>query len=152
MAQASKTTSQANVIHELQHAAQQYRLITSNEEIIQRTGAQIVIACQLHINAAAWQQNFAIAVEEVRQWCKDHPNKIALVLVDLRSDKTVFYVIPRSDEFDFELAQQQTDLNISLNTRGAIGYVETRQIPPWEIARFVGENAYRVWPNDIDQE
>jgi hypothetical protein len=138
------------VIHQLQHAAQQYRIITANEDIIQRTGEQIVRACELQMTAAAWQQNFSLMVQHVRDWAKSREQTLALVLVDLRTDKTVFYVISRSEQYDFDLGLEQAQLDIFLNTRGGIGYVETRQVPVWEVERFVADHAYRVWPSDGD--
>jgi hypothetical protein len=136
------------VIHELQHAAQQYRIITVNEEIILRTGEQIVRACQLQISASAWQQNFSLMAEHVSKWCEKRRSEISLALVDLRSEKIVFYFVPRSDQFDFNLATEQAELDIFLNTRGAIGYTESRQVPGWELDRFVSDRAFRVWPPD----
>jgi hypothetical protein len=140
--------SKVGVIHQLQHAAQQYRIITADEEIIQRTGEQIVRACQLQMSASAWQQNFALVVDYVAQWCRERLDRVALALVDLRSEKTVFYIVPKSDQYDFDLGLEQSKLDIFLNTRGAIGYAETRQIPAWELDRFVADKAYRVWPTD----
>ena len=141
-------SNKISTIHELQHAAQHYRIITADEEIIQRTGEQIVRACELQINASAWRQNFVLMAEHVHSWCKDHTDKIALCLVALRTDKTVFYVIPKSEGYDFELGAEQAALDIYLNTRGGIGYAETRQIPIWEIDRFVPKEAFRVFPKD----
>lgn len=135
-----------SVIHQLQHAAQQYRIITTDEEIILRTGEQIVRACQLQISANAWAQNFHLMLEHVARWCEERKGKIALALVELRSGKVVFYFIPKSEFFDFGLADDEADLDIFLNTRGAIGYAESRQIPGWEIDRFVSSEAFRVWP------
>ena len=135
-------------IHELQHAARQFRIITSSEDILHRTGQQIVAACQLQISVAAWHQNFELMIQHVAAWCEERADKIVAGLVNLRNDKTVFYIIPKSDEFDFELGREQAILDIYLNTRGGIGYAETRQIPVWEIQRFVSQNAYRVWPKD----
>jgi len=136
------------VIHELQNAAHQYRIITADEEIIQRTSEQIVRACQLQISASAWQQNFSLMVEYVAAWCVQRTAEVTLALVDLRSEKIVFYIVPKSEQFDFKLATEQAELDIYLNTRGAIGYTETRQVPGWELDRFVSDRAYRVWPPD----
>ena len=141
-------TPQAKVIHELQHAAQQYRIITSDEEVLQQTGQQIVRACKLQMSESAWFQNVALVCDHVRDWCEQRKANVALVLVDFRSDKTIFYIIPTSQQHDFQLGDEQADLDIFVNTRGAIGYAETRQIPSWEIDRFVSPQAYRVWPLD----
>jgi hypothetical protein len=56
--------------------------------------------------------------------------------------------VPKGERFDFDLAENQADLDIYLNTRAGIGYVESRQVPGWEIERFVSTDARRVWPKD----
>lgn len=149
----SQTRSASNatarqVIHELQHAASQYRIITTDEEIFERTGEQIVRACQLQMTATRWKQNLQLMVDEVRQWCQQRSDKLALGLLELRSDKVVFFFSPRAEQFDFELAREQRALEVELNTRGGIGYAETRQVPLWEIDRFVSPEALRIWPSD----
>jgi hypothetical protein len=151
MPSASNSTSQTQVgstIDVRQHAARLYRIITADEEIIERTGEQIVQACKLQMNVSAWRQNFDAAVERVGQWCRQHADHVSVALVTLRSNKIVFYVIPISEQYDFDLGEAQADLDIYLNTRGAIGYAETRQIPGWEMERFVPPTAYRVFPTD----
>jgi hypothetical protein len=142
------TKAPINTIHELQHAARHFRIITSNEEIIQQTGEQIVRACQLQISVGAWYQNFELMVQHVAAWCEERSEKLLAGLVNLRNDKTVFYIVPRSEEYDFDLGREQAELDIYLNTRGGIGYAETRQVPAWEIQRFVSQDAYRVWPKE----
>lgn len=139
------------VIHQLQHATRQYRIITSEEEIILRTGEQIVRACQLEMNVSAWNQNFRLMAAHVAKWCADRPDKVAMALVELRSDKTVFYIIPVLDHYDFDLGGEQADLDIFLNTRGGIGYSETRQVPLWELDRFVSNSAYLVFPREVPE-
>jgi hypothetical protein len=146
------STQKTPVIHQLQHAAQQYRIITADEEIIPRTGEQIVRACKLEMSASAWAQNFDLMAKHVHEWCNQQDDKVALALVELRSDKTVFFIIPRSEEYDFALGRSQARLDIHLNTRGGIGYAETRQIPMWEIERFVAPTAFRVFPVDDEVE
>jgi hypothetical protein len=73
-------------------------------------------------------------------------NKIAMALVELRTDKTVFCIIPVQEHYDFDLGGGQAELDIFLNSRGGIGYAETRQIPLWELDRFVSGMAYRIFP------
>ena len=148
MSTQSMAARKASVIHEFLHAAQQYRVITADEEILQRTGEQIVHACQLQMSVSKWHQNFNLMADHVHEWCKAHEDRIAFALVSLRSDKTVFFIIPKSEQYDMELGFEQAQLDIHLNTRGGIGYAETRQVPAWEIERFVGPPAFRVYPRD----
>jgi len=129
----------------LQHAAKQYRVITADEEILQQTGEQIVRACQLQMSASRWHQNFNLMVDYVREWCKERADRVAFALVELKSNKTIFFIIPKSVQFDFDLGYAQADLDIYLNTRGGIGYTESRQVPSWEVDRFVGASALRIY-------
>ncbi len=140
------------VIHQLQHATQQYRIITSNEEIILRTGEQIVQSCQLEMNVVAWSQNFKLMADHVKEWCENRAARIAMALVELRNDKTVFYIIPAQDHYDFDLGGEQAELDIFLNTRGGIGYAETRQVPIWELDRFVSSAAYLIFPRSAGRD
>ena len=138
----------AGVIHEKIHAVAQYRIITANEDIIQRTGEQIVSACQLQITVSAWKQNFDLMAAHFHDWCESRTERVALGLVTLRTDKTVFYIVPKGDQFDFDLGMEQAELDIFFNTRGGIGYAESRQVPGWELDRFVGQPAFRIFPRD----
>jgi len=140
------SSSEASVIHELQHAAKQYRVITTDEEILQQSGEQIVRACKLQMNVSAWQQNFNLMVEHVREWCKERADRVAFALVELRSNKTIFFIIPKSEQYDMQLGLAQAQLNIDMTTRGGIGYSEARQVPGWEVDRFVGASAFRIYP------
>ena len=110
-----------------------------------QTGEQIVRACQLQMSASAWNQNFALAVDHVFQWCRQRANRVTLALVGLRSDKSVFYLVPATEQYDFDLGMEQADLDIFRNTRGGIGDAETRQGPGWE-RELVVEDADRGYP------
>jgi len=66
--------------------------------------------------------------------------------MQVRSNKVIVFIVPKSEQYDFELGGLQADLDVMLNTSGAIGYAETRQIPAWEIERFLGSNAVQIYP------
>lgn len=143
----SSTTDVKGVIDERQNAQSTYRLIDENEELFLQTGKQIISACKMHIGIQVWSSNFKKTLEIVRQWAKDRGNQIAQVLVELRSDKVIFFVVPRSQQYDFDLGFAQADLDVTLNTQCNIGYTETRQIPEYEKANFISTDAKLVYPH-----
>ena len=149
MANDTVTPSDVAVIHAFQDAAKQYRVITEDEEILHQTGEQIVRACKLQMNASVWHQNFNMMADHVREWCRERADRIAFALVELRSNKTIFFIIPRSEQYDMKIGLEQAQLEIYLSTRGGIGYTETRQVPGWEVDRFVGSSAFRIYPQGV---
>jgi hypothetical protein len=133
-------------IHELQHAVEKYRIITQSEDILERSGAQLVAACKLQVSAEVWADNFNHAIRAVQEWARQWSADVAAILVEIRTDKVVFFIVPTSETFNFRLAEAQSDLDHDLLTRFGIGYVESRQIPGDELDRFVSPLALRVWP------
>ena len=87
-------------------------------------------------------------VEYVVQWCRERSDRVSELFVESRVGKTLFYIVPRSDEYNFELGFEQSKLDLYLNRHGAIGYAETRQIPGWDLDTFVGHKAHRIWTTD----
>jgi hypothetical protein len=134
------------VIDERQDAAAKYRIITAGEEIITRTAEQLARASKIQIGAEVWADNFWRMIEHVRQWADLRKDKLHRVVVVFRSDKVVFGIVPRSDSYDYDLGFEQAELDIHLNTRGNIGYIETRQIPHWDETTFIPPEAWQAWP------
>ena len=91
---------------------------------------------------------FSQMVAQVAKWCAERSDRVAMALVSLRSNKIVFYIIPKGESFDFDLGFAQAKLDLFLNSFGTTGYAETRQIPAWEIETFVPSGALRVWPKN----
>jgi len=71
-----------------------------------------------------------------------------MALVDIRSNKVLFYFVPSSDRYDLELGGQMTDLEVELAGSAGIGYVETLQIPERSLERFAGQRSLLVWKNE----
>lgn len=134
------------VIDERQHADQTYRLIDKDEEFYEHTGSQIIRACKMQINAQVWASNFRKTMEIVRAWAEKLRDRVAFVVVESRSDKVIFFVVPQSEEFDFDLGFAMADLDVTLNTQCNIGYAETRQVPGWDVSTFVSDQAHLLWP------
>lgn len=140
------TPSTTKVIDERQDAAAQYRIITADEDIIHRTAEQLARASKMQMTAEVWADNFWSMVEHVQGWAEQRKARLQQVVVEFRSDKVVFGIIPACDEYDFDLGFEQAELDTYMNTRGNIGYVETRQVPRWDVTTFVCPSAWRVWP------
>lgn len=146
-----KTNPNAYAIHEVIHGEKPFRLISRNEEIVETTGEAIVRACQLDFSSRVWQDNLFKMIDYVRQWCGERQGVVQLVVADFRTDKIVFHLCPTSETYDFDLGIAQAELSAYLNTRGNIGYVELRQVPRWDIGRFVSDTALRIWPTGEEQ-
>lgn len=146
MKQASENAA-TSVIHELQHAQKKYRVITSSEEILHRSGEQLVRACQLHISAEVWVDNFKRMESYVMEWCGKRPTAIAAMLVEVRTNKVVFWIVPLSEEYNFDLGFELAELDIYLSSQGGIGYCETRQVPYWDLMSFVPADSQMRWVN-----
>jgi len=139
------TKSPSKVIDQRQHAADTYRLIDNNEEFYERTGEQIVRACKMQISVQVWADNFRATLNTIYHWADGQPGKIEKILCEPRSDKVIFFVVPTSDEFDFDLGFAQATLDVTLNTQCNIGYAETRQVPRWDLKTFVSPEAMMIW-------
>jgi hypothetical protein len=142
---ATKKNSVKGVIDE-RKVEETYRLIDINEEMFTQTGEQIIRACKMHIGIEVWVSNFTKTIEQVTQWAEQLKDKIAQVLVEPRSDKIIFFITPRGEQYDFDLGFKMADLDVILNTQCNIGYAETRQIPSWDHSTFVSDRARLIWP------
>jgi hypothetical protein len=151
-ATAKTRQSRPSVIDERRHGNLPYRIITANEDIINLSGEQLVRACRMEISSEVWQDNFWKMISHIRDWARDHHDSLDRILIDFCNDKVVFFLVPKSERFDFDLGFAQAELDVYLNTRGNIGYAETRQIPSWDIETFVSRNARIVWPEEMDGE
>jgi hypothetical protein len=122
-----------------------YKLIGLDNTEIERTAAEIVEGSKLLSNRELWVANFRATVDRVRAWCEEKSSQIRMALVDIRSNKVVFYFVPESDRYDLELGGQMTELEVELGGGAGIGYVETLQVPDRSLERFAGQRALMVW-------
>jgi hypothetical protein len=79
----------------------------------------------------------------------ERSEKIKAVVVEARSDKMIFFVVPQSEEYDFDLGFAQADLDVILNTQCNIGYAETRQVPDWDRSTFISADARPLWGDAV---
>lgn len=125
-----------------------YRVIGKDNSVVERTARDVVEGTTLLGNWELWRQNFKANIERVRRWCGERQGLLKMALVDIRSNKTVFYFVPESSRYDLELGSAMTDLEVELTGSGGIGYVETLQVPERSMERFVGRRSLILWERD----
>jgi hypothetical protein len=126
-------------------AHRKYRLIDLDNSATERTAAELFEGSKLLENRALWFSNFRTAVSQVQEWCAARSNKIVMAFIEVRSNKVQFYFITTSDQYDLDLGNQMTALEVQLDGSAGIGYVETLQVPARSIDRFVGDQSMLVW-------
>ncbi len=140
-----KASSGMTEIH-AHEAFRRYKLIDLDNTTIERTASELIEGSKLLSNRELWTSNFRATIQRVRQWCAHFSDQIQVALVDIRSNKVVFYFVPQSDRYDLDLGRAMTTLEVELGGSEGIGYVETLQVPERSLERFVGPRSLRVWP------
>jgi hypothetical protein len=147
---AAKSDSELKGIPEI-HAHESYRkykLIDLDNSEIERTASELVEGSKLLSNRSLWIANFTATIGRVRAWCKEFGALVKMALVDIRSNKVIFYFVPESEQYDLTLGDHMTSLEVELGGSAGIGYVETIQVPERSLGRFVGKNSLMVWNRD----
>jgi|SRR4051812_43080330 hypothetical protein len=125
-------------------ALRRYKLIDLDNSEIERTAAELVEGSKLLNNRDLWLANFRATIQRVRAWCEESPG-VRMALVDIRSNKVLFYFVPESNRYDLELGGRMTALEVELDGSAGIGYVETLQVPERSLDRFAGPRSLLVW-------
>ena len=125
-----------------------YKLIDLDNAEIVRTAIELVEGSKLLGNRELWLANFTATMTRIRQWSIEQKAAVKMALVDIRSNKILFYFVPRSDRYDLNLGSAMTDLEVELGGSAGIGHVETLQVPERSLDRFVGAKSLLVWQND----
>jgi len=108
-----------------------------DNDLFMRTGKQVIEACRLGISIEVWLNEFAAMAAEVAQWAGRHAERVrSCYCVPVGARITLFFS-PRSDSFDFDLAELLAELNADLNKQFNLGMVEVRQVPFQQIDRFL---------------
>jgi hypothetical protein len=139
--------SAATGIHEI-HAHEshrKYKLIDLDNSEMERTAGELFEGTKLLKNRELWIANFGATVGRVRGWCAQRAGQIRVALVDVRSNKVLFYFVPEADRYDLTLGDEMTALEVELGGAAGIGYVETLQVPGRSLDRFAGINSRTVW-------
>ena len=144
--QTPKATSKSGIPEIHAHESfRRYKVIDLDNSEIERTALELVEASKLLSNRDLWIANFKATIAQVRDWCCTYESQIRLALVDIRSNKVLFYFVPESDRYDLSLGNAMTDLEVKLGGSAGIGYVETLQVPDRSPERFIGPKSLLVW-------
>ena len=118
-----------------------------NRDLFVLTGRQLIESCGLQLSIQLYVDEAGLAVAELSRWAAARRAKIASIHWEPRPGHLGLYVAVASDAFDFDLADEMTDLNLRLNREFTLGRVEVFQVPAAAVGRFVGSaERSRVWP------
>jgi len=115
----------------------------AGRERFYRTGKQIIEACELDIGVELWFGELQGMVAEVRRIAKEHVGRIRSCYCSPIGSRVTIFFSPKSESFDFELADQLATLNTSLLHRFKVGNLELHQVPWAELSRFI--NLDEAW-------
>jgi len=119
-----------------------------DDDVFVRTGRQVIEACRLGISIEVWMHEFREMLERVRQWSRTHEARVQACYAAPRGASIGLYFIPRTEGFDFDLADDLAPLNRDLVKSFNIGMIEIHQIPERERDRFISPDAVRtVFPD-----
>jgi hypothetical protein len=118
-----------------------------DNDLIVRTGKQVISACQLNISVELWLHELTSLSAHVQAWAQRQPNVVSVHLTP-QGGKIALFVSPRGESFDFDLADSLADLHMHLVKNFNVGMVEILQIPSKELDRFVdGARARAIYVN-----
>ncbi len=132
-------------VRESQDGDRNFVFHLSDNDLFVRTGRQLIEACQLNISIDLWKQELDLMFAYVMDWCGKKHIHVRTCLCEPRRARLVLHFIPKSDGFDFDLADGITELDcyLSRNFKN-VGLVEAGQIPWAEMERFVNPNLFFV--------
>ncbi|HEX4795611.1 MAG TPA: hypothetical protein VH370_17615 [Humisphaera sp.] len=126
-----------------------YLIAPENRDLFVRTGRQVIAACNMQMRIERWLEVYEAMLGSVRDFAEDHAEHIAECYAVPRNAKTVLSFVPKSAEFDFELANELAKLQFDFQRRFAnlVGAIEVGQVPGWDLPRFLdSQAAQRVYP------
>ena len=81
--------------------------------------------------------------EAVGRWSEERAAKVRACYCSPLGAKVVFFFFPSSGTFDFALANELAELNLTLCNTFNVGTIETHQIPWADADRFLNLEASR---------
>jgi hypothetical protein len=139
--------SAPHVIDAKYEAHRLYHIIGDDDSVVERTAREVADGSKLLSNVALWKANFQATLLKVRAWCEARTDVLRAALVDIRSNKVLFYFIPTGDRYDLTLGAAMTELEVELGSAG-LGYVEGLQVPARSIERFAGPKSLILWQRE----
>lgn len=124
-----------------------------SNDLLVRTGRQLIEACRLGISVEVWMDEFRDMVEAVRAWIADRTDRITACYATPRGGSIGLFFVPAKDAFDFDLADELATLNRELLKQFNVGIVEIQQIPADETPRFIPPDAaVSVYPHERSEQ
>jgi hypothetical protein len=140
----AKTQAQPPIhIREATDGDRKVILHPDSHDLFVLTGQQVISSCNLGISIDVWVREMESMFEFVAKWSADRLQVIESCYAIPRGTKMVLFFVPKSDAFDFDLADQLVDLNAHLLTEFNIGMIEVHQIPGKEVERFLNPDTAR---------
>jgi hypothetical protein len=96
------------------------------------------------------KQNCNAMMEKVSKWSKSHAGKVRACYAVPRGADVGLFFVPKTNAFDFDLADELADLNRNLMRRFKTGTVEIHQVPADEVERFIVLDEARQVYSDTD--
>jgi len=124
-------------IREAVDAERQFVLHPENDDLFVRTGRQVIEACRLGISVEVWFGECKDMFERVSQWARGHAAQVSACYAVPRGTGIGLFVVPKSQSFNFDLADELAELNRELVQKFNVGTVEIHQVPGDELHRFL---------------
>lgn len=120
-----------------------------DDDLFIRTGRQVIEACQLGIGIGVWLEEIHSLLEAVGKWAADHHQHVRACYASPRGGSIGLYFVPRSNSYDFDLADKLAPMNREWVNQFNVGMIEIHQLPENQVDRFILPNTKRiVFPND----
>lgn len=114
-----------------------YLLHPADNDLFIRTGRQIISSCKVTISLELWLNELSAMMKKVHDWAASQASRIRTCYCAPQGMSIVFFFSPKTNQFDFDLADELAILNKKLLQEFNVGMVEMRQIPWDEFDRFV---------------
>jgi len=124
----------------VQHTDESVMLHGPQDDIIMRTGKQIIEACELRTSLDLWRHEFNDMLEFVKTECQKFARQVDACFLSPRGAKLLLVFIQTSPSFDFDLADKLTEVEITLQNKFNVGFTEVMQVPISEADRFINFN------------
>lgn len=124
-------------LHEEQVADKDIVVHPTNDDLFVLTGKQMIASCSLSVSIDTWLGELALAREAIAEWCQQRSAKITAAYLIPRPSQLAVYLVRDQSRFDFDLADESTELVTDLIRDYSLGMFELFQIPPDEVERFV---------------
>jgi len=144
MAETRDKSQAAAYIHQQADGDRQFVLHPDNDDLFVQTGKQIIEACRLNIGIKVWLDELRAVIDHVSSWCSQRATHIRSCLASPRGGKIVFFFIPPGEHFDFDLADDMSNLNREIIQQFNIGMIEVYQLPWAEVWNFMHADSARL--------